>query len=110
VAKKINFFDDKLKYCCDRDFWYKMGKIGKLYNFPEYFMYYLMSGENTSIAKIKPHLKSSLLVMMRYKNDYPNYYLAFVFNTLQYLYAFLPVFLRKLIHRYAARLKKIIFK
>jgi glycosyltransferase involved in cell wall biosynthesis len=108
VGEKVGWYDESNRYSGDRDFWMKMGKIGKLYNFKEYFSYYTMSGANTSIAKIRPHLKSSLTFMKRYKNDYPNYYPALALNQLQYAYSFLPEFIRKLIHSSLARLKRMV--
>ena len=102
----VGWYDSSIRYSGDRDFWLKMGLKGKLYNFPEYFSYYTMSGENTSIARIKPHLKTSLMVMKRYKGKYLGYLPALMLNTLQYWYAFLPLFFRKFVHRFLARLKR----
>jgi glycosyltransferase involved in cell wall biosynthesis len=109
-AEKIGLYDENLRYSADRDFWMKMGKIGKLYNFSEYFAYYLMSGENTSIVKIKPHLKNSLFITKRYKGDYPSYRKAIIFNYFQYCYSFVPSIVRKLIHKILAQLKRKLFK
>jgi len=108
AAERVGWYDGSIRYSGDRDFWLKMGRIGKLYNFPQYFSYYTMTGHNTSIDKIKPHLKTSLMVMRRYKSDYPGYPLALVLNWLQYVYAFLPKGLRKLIHASLARLKRLV--
>lgn len=106
VGEKAGWYDETTRYSGDRDFWLKMGREGKLYNFPKYFSYYTMSGENTSIAKIKPHLKASLIIMRRYKHDYPNYFFALCFNTLQYWYAFTPGFFQRAVHFTLARLKR----
>ncbi len=108
VAEKVGWYDETTRYSGDRDFWLKMGREGKLYNFPEYFSYYTMSRENTSIAKIKPHLKASLMIMRRYKKDYPHYVPALVINVIQYWYAFLPAFLRCGLHYTLARLKRAV--
>lgn len=105
---KVGWYDESTRYSGDRDFWLKLGIIGKLYNFPEYFSYYTMSGLNTSIVKMKPHLKASLNVMRRYKENYPNYYSALIFNWTQYLYSFLPNFIKKPIHYSLARLKRLL--
>jgi hypothetical protein len=85
-----------------------MGLIGKLMNMPEYLSYYTMSGENTSIAKLKPHLKASLVIMKRYKDKYPGYYKALALNQLQYAYSFLPLFIRRPLHTILARLKRAV--
>ncbi len=107
-AELVGYYDESTRYSADRDFWLKMGKIGKLYNFPLYFAYYLMSNQNTSIAKIRPHLKASLRFMKRYKNDYPSYRLALLINYLEYGYSFLPAFFRNPAHKFLARLRRLI--
>ncbi len=105
-AEKVGWYDESMRYSGDRDFWLKMGLVGKLYNFPEYFSYYRMTSDNTSIKKIRPHLKSSLLVMKRYKGKYPHYGLAFIFNEFQYAYSFIPEAARKRIHPLFAKFKR----
>ncbi len=110
AGEKVGWYDETTRYAGDRDFWLKMGIHGKLCNFPEYFSYYTMGDANTSIAKIKPHLTASLMIMKRYKGKYPNYYPALALNLLQYWYAFLPASIRKLIHRSLARLKRRVVK
>lgn len=106
AGEEVGFYDESTRYSGDRDFWLKMGLKGKLCNFPEYFSYYTMTGANTSTAKIRPHLKASFMVMRRYKGKYPHYRPAFFFNLLQYLYSFLPEFIRKAVHYSLARLKR----
>jgi hypothetical protein len=68
-----------------------------------------MAGQNTSVVKMKEHLKTSLLVTKRYKNNYPHYRLALIINRLQYGYAFLPEFVRKFLHSNLIFLKRFIF-
>ena len=109
VAEKVGLYDESLRYSADRDFWLKIGLIGKLYNFPEYFTYYLMAGQNTSIVKMRDHLNSSLRAMRRYKNQYPYYRLALIFNRTQYAYAFLPNWIKKLLHLTLAKIKRLVF-
>ena len=109
AGEKVGWYDETTRYSGDRDFWLKAGLVGKLYNFPEYFSYYTMTGGNTSISKIRPHLKASLMVMKRYKGKYPRYYLALAFNELQYAYAFVPEIIRKIVHGTLARLKRLVF-
>lgn len=109
TAEKVGLYDESLRYSADRDFFLKLGLEGKLYNFPEYFANYTMAGQNTSIVKMKEHLRSSLMVMKRYKNNYPHYQLALIVNRIQYAYAFLPNFLKRFLHTFLARLKRVLF-
>ncbi|MBI4085309.1 MAG: glycosyltransferase [Candidatus Liptonbacteria bacterium] len=106
AGEKVGWYDETTRYSGDRDFWLKMGLIGKLYNFPEYFSYYLLSNDNTSVKRARPHLKASLMIMERYKDKYPGYLPALVFNRLQYFYAFLPEIVRRKIHPALARIKR----
>ncbi|MEK7195067.1 MAG: glycosyltransferase [Patescibacteria group bacterium] len=105
-GEAVGWYDESSRYSGDRDFWLKMGLRGKLCNFPEYFSYYTMTGTNTSMAKIRPHLKSSLMITRRHKGEYPHYIPALFFNWIQYLYSFLPEFMRKTIHYSLAQLKR----
>ena len=109
-AEKVGYYDETLLYSGDRDFWLKMGLLGKLYNFPIYFSYYTMSGTNTSIAQIRPHLEASLLVMKRFKGKYPHYLMALFFNKVQSLYTLLPEVFRKQFHQRLALLKRRVVK
>lgn len=110
AAEKVGWYDESLRYATDRDFWLKMGAIGKLYNMPEYWATYLMAGQNTSIVKIREHLRSSLTIMKRYRVQYPHYWLAVVMNRVQYLYSFLPLVVRQSVHVFLARGKRFIFR
>jgi|SRR3989338_1433942 len=106
AGEAVGLHDESLPSSGDRDFWMKMGLRGKLYNFPEYFAYYTVSGGNISLAKIRLHLRMSLKVMRRYKGKYPYYLPALVLNWTQYLYSFLPGPLRRAVHFELAKLKR----
>ena len=110
AAEKVGLYDESLYYSADRDFFLKLGLVGKLCNMPEYFVAYMMAGQNTSIVKMREHLKSSLMVMKRYKNNYSHYGSALMVNRLQYLYSFSPNFLKSFLHTFLARLKRMIFR
>ncbi len=110
AGEKVGWYDGSIRYSGDRDFWMKMGLVGKLYNAPEYLSYYTMGEHNTSIKRIRPHLKTSLMVMKRYKNKYPQYFPALALNYAQYAYSFLPESIRKTMHQSLARLKRLVVK
>lgn len=110
AGEQVGWYDETTRYSGDRDFWLKLGLVGRLYNFPEYFSYYTMGEHNTSIARMRPHLRASLMIMKRYKNVYPNYIPALAVNRLQYAYSFLPDSLKQLVHTTLARLKRLIVK
>ena len=108
TAEKVGWYDATLRWSGDRDFFAKMGLVGKLYNFPEYFSYYTMAGQNASITSMRPHLKVSLQVMNRYHDKYPKYHPALFVNWSQYIYSFFPLWIKKLIHRSLARVKRFL--
>lgn len=110
AGEQVGWYDETTRYSGDRDFWLKLGLVGRLYNFPEYFSYYTMGEHNTSIAKMRPHLKASLVIMQRYKSVYPNYLPALAVNRLQYAYSFLPESVKRLVHTALARLKRLVLK
>lgn len=58
----------------DYDLWLRLGKIGKMYNFPEVFVNYHQSSYNKQ--KFKQFLKKQLLLVGREKNNYPLSWLA----------------------------------
>jgi glycosyltransferase involved in cell wall biosynthesis len=109
VAERLGWYDSTTRFSGDRDFWLKMGREGKLYNFPDYFSYYTLSDANTSITRLTPHLKASLMVMKRYKDVYPGYRPALLINQLQYAYSFLPAVVRRPMHTRLARIKRRFF-
>lgn len=110
AAEQVGFYDQSLRYAADRDFFLKIGLTGKLYNMPEYFVRYLLAGQNTSTVKIKEHLASSLAVMRRYRSNYPHYRRALIINRLQYYYSFLPSGIRDRLHVRLFRLKRLVFR
>ncbi|MGC4053309.1 MAG: glycosyltransferase family 2 protein [Paludibaculum sp.] len=109
AGERVGWYDSSIRYSGDRDFWMKMGLLGKLYNFPEYLSYYTMGSQNTSIVHMKPHLKTSLMLTKRYHDKYPGYTRAIAVNYLQYWYAFLPPGVHSAIHTTAARAKRKLF-
>ncbi len=94
------------RYAEDWDLWLKLGTRGKLYNFPEYFMAYLMAGQNKSFVHQRPQSKMLFDIIKAHRNEYPHYYRAYAVNLAQYLYSFLPLFIRRPLHRVLSSLKR----
>ena len=108
AGEQVGWYDSALPLAGDRDFWMKMARIGKLYNFQEYLSFYTMGTHNNTIVHIKPHLKISLMLTKRYRDDYPRYPVALLVNYAQYGYAFLPLSIRRYIHTRVARTKRAV--
>jgi hypothetical protein len=100
------WYNENDVHASDWDFWFRMARLGKLYNFPEYFSYYTLNGKNTSFIYARENLFTALRVMKRYKNDYPHFYMALCFHYVQCGYALLPDFIQKGTHRLLRRLKQ----
>ncbi|MDD5363159.1 MAG: glycosyltransferase family 2 protein [Ignavibacteria bacterium] len=82
-------------YAEDWDLWLRMGRHGKLYNFPEYFAYYLMAGQNISLRNQRGAAKMIFEILKTHKNYYPNFTKGYLVNCFQYFHSFTPPFFRK---------------
>ena len=101
---KMLGYDEGLDFAEDWDLWLKLGKVGKLYNFPEYFVQYLKSSETRSNRKREMDMGNQF--RKKYKNDYPNYRKAIIYG---YFYSFYYFFLRKILYPISPFLRKIVF-
>jgi glycosyltransferase involved in cell wall biosynthesis len=106
---EAGFYDEKLKGYADWDFFLRIGKIGKLCNLPEYFLGYRMWDRSGSVVDQKKNVAAALVIIERYKNDYPRFYQAVILARLHWVYAQLPLPIRQGTHAFLSRLKKLIF-
>ena len=106
AGEQVGWYDESLSYSGDRDFWMKMALVGKLYNLQDYLGFYTIGTHNYSIAHVKPHLKASLGLTIRYRDKYPNYPLGLALSYAQYWYAFLPPSIRRSVHTGVVRIKR----
>lgn len=100
----VGGYDECLDYCEDRDLWLKLGKVGKFYNFQDYFIKYLQSEKSRSNRRKEIKIGNEL--RKKYRNDYPNFYKATIFS---YFYSFYCFFLRKLLYSASPKLREISF-
>jgi len=92
-VRKIRLYKEDLRFATeDWEFWMRLGKVGKLYNFPDYFVKYRVHQEN---APILPQLKEGIKIIKIHKNDYPGYFRALIYNYGKLFFFSLP-FSRKL--------------
>jgi glycosyltransferase involved in cell wall biosynthesis/serine/threonine protein kinase len=99
-------------YCSEGDrvddewnLWLKLGKLGKFYNFQEYFTYYLEGELNASKYNIRRNLMLDIKLRKRYCNNYPNFGKAFFIGCIRYLYFFFPF--KKQLHPISLKFKRI---
>jgi len=96
-------------YSEDWDFELRLGKLGKFYNFPEYFVYILREGQNKTPRYARQNLKFNLRLRKKYRNDYPNFSKAFLLAQIRYFYSFLPQSLRQFLTPVVSKIRKIFF-
>lgn len=105
AALKVGCYK-KIKFVEDWDLWLRLGMLGKLYNFKEYFSLYMNAGQNRSTENQTLTAKIILQYIKSYKSEYPNYRRAFIVNFMQYLFSFLPFFIKKRIQNFLFFLKR----
>lgn len=77
VALKVGGYDENLNIGEDYDLWLKLGAIGKMHNFQEYFLKYRTHQGNITLRRVEA-LKNNFAIIKRHKNQYQNYYFAYL--------------------------------
>jgi glycosyltransferase involved in cell wall biosynthesis len=108
-ALRIGGYDQTLAGFQDWDLWLKLGKTGKLYNFPDYFLYYRVWEGSGSFHQSKGNTESALRITRRHRHDYAGFPMAFSLALLYHGYAHLPVGVQRVSFSALSRLKKAIF-
>jgi len=92
VWETIGGYDEKLPFGDDWNFYLRLGKVGKLYNFPEYFTYFLLGQQNKTdrVEYKRESLGVSIRFIKKYRNDYPGFPKAILLAWACYFYSFLP--------------------
>ncbi len=90
VWEKIGGFNEKSDLSEDWEFFMEACRLGKGYNFQDYFVRYLQGGQNRSIFNRRQNLKYNLKLIAKYKNIYPHYPKARIIHWCYYLYSFIP--------------------
>jgi hypothetical protein len=83
--------------------------IGKLYNFPEYFLAYRMWDNSSSFTHQRQNAKSAIKIVRRYRHDYPGYALALMVAWGHLIYSYLPAWVRRRANVFMSRFKKFLF-
>lgn len=107
VQKTVGY--KNIRFGEDWELWLRLGKMGRLYNFKEYFSLYLNSGQNFSIKNQRFVGKTVLGLIKEYRRDYPNYRKAYILNLIQYLYSFTPSFIKSITQNFLFYIKRNYF-
>lgn len=109
VAERVGGYDESLLEFADWDFWLKMGLAGRLYNFPEYFLYYRIWEEGASLSRQRAAAKSAFQILRRYRGKYPGYLKGMAGTAAYSVHARLPMSVKKYSSPFFSRLKKLLF-
>lgn len=100
VFKKDDFqkaggYDEEFGFFADWDLWLKIGKLGKFYNFQEFFVSYLdpeQGGGRTSHDYLmRRKLAANIKLKNKHKNFYSGYKSAILVCFANYFYSFMPL-------------------
>ncbi len=86
-ARLVNGFDEQLSLSGDYDMWLKLGKLGKLYIWPEYLTA-LRYDDNNLRKKRIIRTNDSLQIIRKYRDAYPGFYVSLLANYLKLIYLF----------------------
>lgn len=105
--EQVGGFNSSTDLSEDLELFMQLGRIGKLYNFQDYFLAYLQGQQNRSNFNRRDNLKYNLGLIKKYKNYYPNFKKAYVINMCYYLCSFIP-FNQKLLPVFS-KIKRMVF-
>ncbi len=109
AAQQLGGYDTALAGFQDWDLWLKMGRVGKLYNFPEYLTYYCLWSGGGSFQQHARNTRCALRIVCRHRSSYPHFAAALAFALAQHAYACLPHWVRAPTFSLLSRMKKALF-
>jgi glycosyltransferase involved in cell wall biosynthesis len=105
-ALQAGGYDETLAGFQDWDLWLRLGKLGKLYNFPDYFLYYRVWQGSASLRLSKRNTESAIRITRRHRHDYSGFAIALPLAWLHHAYAHLPMGVQRISYSALSRLKK----
>ena len=110
--EKVGGYDEAHPMGETADFHMKLGKIGKLYNFREFFARYTFGEhERGHIASYGRYLlRYGMRLAWNYRKDYPGFYKAYATHLMYFLYTFVPHGVRAALRPTAMKIQAIILK
>ncbi|MBN8730682.1 MAG: glycosyltransferase [Acidobacteria bacterium] len=109
AAAAVGFYDESLAGFQDWDLWLKLVQVGKLANFPEFLYAYQMWDGGGSFAAQRRNTESALRIVKRHGGRFRGKWKALAMAWAYYLYARLPLGVRKATFHSLSRLKKMAF-
>jgi len=105
--KLVGGYNEQVRFGEDWDLWLRLGRKGKLYNFQDYFTYYLVTNKKRNFLRREKF--KCIGLRRKYRNDYPGYSKAILLGWLYYFYSFVPDSIKRLLSPIISRLRKIMF-
>lgn len=86
IVKSLGGYDEKLKGADDYDLWLRIGKVGKLYNFPQYWIEFRAPQRNIFRVPRYSRTVEKIQIIKNYQRDYPHFYKAVFKDYLKLVY------------------------
>lgn len=102
-------YNPVLRQFADWDFWLDIGKLGKLYNFPELFLAYRVWDQGSSFVNQRANARAAVHIVRRHRGSYPGYRQAILMARTYVVYSYLPLAVRMRLNSFLSRLKKRMF-
>ena len=109
LGEAIGYYDESLAGYQDWDIWLRLGRLGKLYNFPELFTRYTLWSSGGSFQQQRRNALSALKIVFRHRAGYGGFTGALALAITHLAYAHLPSGIRKSSFSFLSQRKKAIF-
>jgi glycosyltransferase involved in cell wall biosynthesis len=109
TLRQCGLYDAGLEGFQDWDVWLKLGRKGKLYNFPDYFLAYRIWHGSGSFHSSKGNTRSAIRIVKRHRGEYPGFFQGLTLAYLYHFYNHLPEALRRSTYSFLSRTKKALF-
>jgi len=86
IVRSLNGYDEKLKGADDYDLWLRLGRVGKFYNFPCYWIKFRAPQRNIFRVPRYQRTIEKIQIIKNYQKDYPHFHKAIFKDYLKLLY------------------------
>lgn len=104
ILAETGFYDEKFTDAEDWEMWLRIGLRGKFYNLPTYSILRFYGSRGVSIKNRVNMARTRMMIIRKYKQNYPHYHKAYLFNLLQKIYSLSPY--NRKINDYLFKLKR----
>lgn len=95
AALEVGSYNETLRIGEDYDLFLRLGKLGKVMNFTEYFLNYRVHSGSICVADRLTGLRNNILIITKYQKDYPNYIFAYTRRMIRLLGGYLLSLIKK---------------